>query len=121
MNIEQMARESMESADCFNFGKFAALIREAVVQELVGAGVEPAMHMIVDMEGTVALYYNEFQLAGAVARERERIADEWHLCVSSDLENGVKFLNEQAWDKWRKEYPSISGFAAAIRGQHEAD
>ena len=51
------------------------------------------------------------------AHEREQIMDEWWSCVQSDLEHGVKWLNEQAAEKWCKEYPQISNFAAAIRSR----
>jgi protein tyrosine phosphatase (PTP) superfamily phosphohydrolase (DUF442 family) len=51
------------------------------------------------------------------AAEREAILDEWCMCVQSDLENGVKSLNERATEKWLKEYPAISGFDAAIRAR----
>lgn len=44
-------------------------------------------------------------------QQLERILDEWSACVQSDLEHGVKSLNEQAAEKWRKEYPAISSFA----------
>jgi transposase-like protein len=55
----------------------------------------------------------------AQAAEREAISDEWWMCVQSDLENGVKSLNEAATTKWQKEYPEISKFAAWLeeRGQ----
>ena len=53
------------------------------------------------------------------AAEREAILDEWCMCVQSDLENGVKSLNERAAEKWLKEYPAISGFDAAIRARGE--
>lgn len=51
------------------------------------------------------------------AAERESIMDEWQMCVQSDLENGVKLLNERAAEKWHKEYPAIAGFDAAIRAR----
>lgn len=51
------------------------------------------------------------------AHEREAILDEWSDRVQSDLEHGVKFLNEQAAEKWRKDYPQIADFAAAIRSR----
>lgn len=51
------------------------LAREAVVEELIAGSGEPAMHMIVDAQGTVAPYYTTDQLAGAVLRERERAAE----------------------------------------------
>ena len=49
--------------------------------------------------------------------EREAIMDEWWMCVQSDLENGVKSLNERAAEQWKKEYPAIAGFAATIEAR----
>ena len=54
------------------------------------------------------------------AAERDAIMDEWWMCVQSDLENGVKSLNERATEKWHREYPSIAGFDAAIRARGQA-
>lgn len=54
------------------------------------------------------------------AAEREAIMDEWWMCVQSDLENGVKSLNERAAKKWHKEYPAIAGFDSTIRARGEA-
>jgi transposase-like protein len=53
----------------------------------------------------------------AQAAEREAISDEWWMCVQSDLENGVKSLNEVATTKWQKEYPEISKFAAWLKAR----
>jgi hypothetical protein len=52
------------------------------------------------------------------ADEREQIEDEWSMCVQSDLEHGVKSLNEQAAKDWFKNYPEIAKFGAwlAARG-----
>jgi hypothetical protein len=52
------------------------------------------------------------------ADEREQIEDEWSMCVQSDLEHGVKSLNEQAAKDWFKNYPQIAKFGAwmAARG-----
>jgi hypothetical protein len=55
----------------------------------------------------------------ARADEREAIKDEWWMCVQSDLENGVKSLNEQAATKWRKEYPEIAKFGAWLNERGE--
>ena len=44
--------------------------------------------------------------------EREQIEDEWSMCVQSDLEHGVKLLNEQAAKDWFKNYPEIAKFGA---------
>ena len=46
------------------------------------------------------------------ADEREAIEDEWSMCVQSDLEHGVKSLNEQAAKDWFKNYPEIAKFGA---------
>jgi hypothetical protein len=51
------------------------------------------------------------------ADEREAIKDEWWMCVQSDLENGVKSLNEQAATKWREEYPEIAKFGAWLNAR----
>jgi len=58
-------------------------------------------------------------VALARADEREAIKDEWWMCVQSDLENGVKSLNEQAATKWRKEYPEIAKFGAWLNERGE--
>ena len=46
------------------------------------------------------------------ADEREQIEAEWSMCVQSDLEHGVKSLNEQAAKDWFKNYPEIAKFGA---------
>jgi hypothetical protein len=52
------------------------------------------------------------------ADEREQIENEWSMCVQSDLEHGVKCLNEQAAKDWFKNYPEIAKFGVwlAARG-----
>jgi hypothetical protein len=51
------------------------------------------------------------------ADEREAIKDKWWMCVQSDLENGVKSLNEQAATNWRKEYSEIAKFGAWLNAR----
>ena len=58
-------------------------------------------------EGTPAYWAWEGWCAG-VKVEREAIYDEWWSCVMSDLENGVKSLNEKAAADWHKNYPAQS-------------
>jgi hypothetical protein len=53
------------------------------------------------------------------ADEREQIKDEWWMCVQSDLEHGVKSLNELAARKWDKEYPEISKFGGWLNARGE--
>ena len=45
---------------------------------------------------------------------KEKIMDEWWMCVQSDLEHGVKSLNERASAEWTKNYPAISTFAESV-------
>jgi len=51
------------------------------------------------------------------ADEREVITDEWSMCVQSDLEHGVKSLNEQAAKDWFKNYPEIAKFGAWLNAR----
>ena len=51
------------------------------------------------------------------ADEREAISDEWSMCVQSDLEHGVKSLNEQAAKEWFKNYREISKFGAWLEAR----
>ena len=60
-------------------------------------------------DNTPAYWAWEGWCAGVKA-EREAISDEWSMCVQSDLEHGVKSLNEQAAKDWFKNYPEISKF-----------
>jgi hypothetical protein len=69
--------------------------------------------------GSPALEKFERLIELARADEREAIVDEWWMCVQSDLENGVKSLNEQAATKWRKEYPEIAKFGAWLNERGE--
>lgn len=67
-----------------------------------------------DLERFFQAAYN-----AGVEAECETIMDEWWMCVQSDLENGVKSLNENAAEKWRKEYPEISEFGAFLNSRGE--
>ena len=51
------------------------------------------------------------------ADEREAISDEWSMCVQSDLEHGVKSLNEQAAKEWFKNYREISKFGTWLEAR----
>ncbi len=70
----------------------------------------------VEHQQTLALqqrsYEREIQLE--VEAEREAILDEWADRVQSDLENGVRYLNERAAEEWKEKYPGMAGFADAI-------
>ena len=46
--------------------------------------------------------------------EREAILDEWADRVQSDLEHGVRYLNERAAKEWKEKYLGMAGFADAI-------
>jgi hypothetical protein len=46
----------------------------------------------------------------AAAAEREAIGDEFSSRLQSDLENGVRWLNENAASEFNKKYPQLAGF-----------
>jgi len=55
-----------------------------------------------------------------VAREREVIADQFWGCVMSDLEHGVKSLNEKAAFDFQKNMPDLSKFGRWLNERDEA-
>lgn len=56
----------------------------------------------------------------AAAKEREAIADEFWSCVMSDLEHGVKSLNEKASFDFQKNMPDLSKFGRWLNERGEA-
>jgi hypothetical protein len=54
------------------------------------------------------------------AKEREAIQDEYWICVSSDLENGVKSLNEKAAERFTIYFPELSKFGSWLEARGEA-
>ena len=67
----------------------------------------------------VTIKWMENFAALVAAAEREAVMDEWSVCVQSDLENGVRWLNEQAAKKWQESYPAMAGFAGKIYARGE--
>ena len=51
--------------------------------------------------------------AGA-AQMALQLSDEWDAAIQSDLENGVRILNECAAEAFNVRYPSIAAFGDAI-------
>jgi len=41
-------------------------------------------------------------------RNIEDIQDELHEALAIDLEHGVAWMNDEAWSRWRKDYPTLS-------------
>jgi len=54
------------------------------------------------------------------AKEREAIQDEYWICVNSDLENGVKSLNEKAAERFTTYFPELSKFGSWLEARGEA-
>ena len=54
------------------------------------------------------------------AREREVIAEQFWGCVMSDLEHGVKSLNEKASFDFQKNMPDLSKFGRWLNERDEA-
>jgi len=53
------------------------------------------------------------------AKEREAIQDEFWMCVNSDLENGVKSLNEKAAERFTTYFPELSKFGSWLEARGE--
>jgi len=53
------------------------------------------------------------------AHERKAIDDEYALRLQSDLENGVKWLNERATDEFKNKYPKLSEFGEWLYARGE--
>jgi hypothetical protein len=51
--------------------------------------------------------------------QREVIEDEYWQCLQSDLEHGVKSLNEKAADDFKRGYPALNKFAEWLRARGE--
>jgi hypothetical protein len=64
--------------------------------------------LVIDEEQRKWEEQTDIDIQEAVTDERNAIYDQWHSCVMSDLENGVKFLNEKAATEWQKNYPAQS-------------
>jgi hypothetical protein len=54
------------------------------------------------------------------AKEREAIQDEYWMCVNSDLENGVKSLNEKAAERFTTYFPELSKFGSWLEARGAA-
>lgn len=52
--------------------------------------------------------------------EREVISDEWWSCYQSDLENGVKSLNEYETKKFAITYPELAKFGSWLEARGQA-
>ena len=87
--------------------------------------VDPVTKLLLDkklpqgMDHDVFMWFLERFEALVRADEREALKDEWWMCVQSDLENGVKLLNEHAAIKWRRDYPEIAKFGAWLNERGE--
>jgi hypothetical protein len=57
--------------------------------------------------------FTRYRFAALVAAvEREAISDEYAARLQSDLENGVRRLNEAAASEFHKKYPQLASFNA---------
>ncbi len=52
------------------------------------------------------------------AKEREAITDEYWSCVQSDLENGVKSLNQKATEDFYRSMPELSKFGKWLEARN---
>lgn len=87
-------------------------------------GPKKALRELLRREDQPQVYVNDspnrhwvtWQAAYKLARNQalDDVSGAWSEAMQSDLENGVKFLNEVAADNLRKSYPEIYKFGAAI-------
>ncbi len=96
--------------------------RDDIIRMALDAGALQIGFNKTTMQSEFSIFANELErfFHMAQAAERETISEEWWMCVQSDLENGVKSLNEAATEKWQKEYPEISKFAAWLEARGQA-
>lgn len=121
MNREELAK-LYEKANGWSPAAFPITMEElerfaALVEAHVNAKEKERQRYDIHSCGPECDRYICVAVRKAREEEREAIMDEWWMCVQSDLENGVKSLNERAAEKWQKEYPAIAGFDAAIRAR----
>lgn len=65
--------------------------------------------------------FTRYHFAKLVAKyEREAIQDEYWMRVNSDLENGVKSLNEKAAERFTTYFPELSTFGSWLEARGEA-
>ena len=51
----------------------------------------------------------------------EQIQDGLHSALSADLERGVKWMNEEAWEQWIRAYPTLNKVIQDILELEEED
>ena len=94
----------MKSEDIFNLAKESGLLPEYIKADY--SEEQDKANLMLELVKNAVLMFAT-RVADA---EREEIIDEWWSCVQSDLENGVKSLNEKASREWQDRYPAMSGF-----------
>ena len=86
------------------------MTKDEIIQMLFEAS-DMSPDTIPEKENDLVLFsMDELERFAALVAEKEReaIHDEWHSCVMSDLEHGVKCLNEKAAQDWHKNYPAMA-------------
>jgi hypothetical protein len=81
------------------------------------------IEMAMQVGGTVMAVYSPDLIAFAklvAAREREAITDEYWSCVQSDLENGIKSLNQKSTEDFYRTMPELSKFGKWLEARGEA-
>jgi len=89
---------------------FAKLVEDKVRQEIAEKNA-PVIKKVND-------HIKELQ--DAVKAERKAITDEYWSCVQSDLENGVKSLNQKATEDFYRKMPELSKFGRWLEARGEA-
>jgi hypothetical protein len=88
-----------------------------VTQDIIEMAEQAGM-VVVNDEFSLLPFLKTFAKLVA-AKEREAIQDEYWMCVNSDLENGVKSLNEKAAERFTKYFPELSKFGSWLEARGE--
>ncbi len=83
---------------------------------------------IIEMANEAGFFLNiDCQICGfekfaqlVAQHERDVISDEWWSCYQSDLENGVKSLNEYEAKKFAITYPELAKFGSWLEARGQA-
>jgi len=51
----------------------------------------------------------------------EDVKDRWHAALDAELENGVAWMNDEAWEKFPKQHPFLWKFHLWLMGQEDDD
>jgi len=91
------------------------LKRNEILEMLRQAGLEDTDFPFDEWEPVELIAFAQL----VAAKEREAITDEYWSCIQSDLENGVKSLNEKAAKDFSTSMPELSKFGSWLEARNK--